>query len=137
MQTSFVEMDFGTTKLDKEGCILLALSSTRQASAELRTLRAGIPMKPRRMSLFADGKPVEIPNFTEATRPRSSDRVTLTARTLNSMCVEPFLVFEQRAKQQRNLPMMISFGTGRKRTGMAQNVAPMLKKFRFVVERLV
>jgi hypothetical protein len=41
------------------------------------------------------------------------------------MCVEPFLIFEQRAKQQRNLPMMISFGTGRKRTGMAQNVAPM------------
>jgi hypothetical protein len=89
------------------------------------------------MSLFADGKPVEIPNFTEATRPRSSDRVTLTARTLNSMCVEPFLVFEQRAKQQRNLPMMISFGTGRKRTGMAQNVAPMLKKVRLAVERLV
>jgi hypothetical protein len=74
---------------------------------------------------------------TEVTRPRSSDCVTLTARTLNSMCVEPFLVFEQRAKQQRNLPMMISFGTGRKRTGMAQNVAPMLKKCRFVVERLV
>jgi hypothetical protein len=49
------------------------------------------------------------------------------------MCVEPFLIFEQRAKQQRNLPMMISFGTGRKRTGMAQNVAPMLKKFRLVV----
>jgi hypothetical protein len=53
------------------------------------------------------------------------------------MCVEPFLVFEQRAKQQRNLPMMISFGTGRKRTGMAQNVAPMLKKLRLAVERLV
>jgi hypothetical protein len=32
---------------------------------------------------------------------------------------------------------MISFGTGRKRTGIAQNVPPMLKKFRFVVERLV
>jgi hypothetical protein len=74
---------------------------------------------------------------TEATRPRSSDRVTLTARALNSMCVEPFLIFEQRAKQQRNLPMMISFGTGRKRTGMTQNVAPMLKKVRLAVERLV
>jgi hypothetical protein len=63
--------------------------------------------------------------------------ITLTACALNSMCVAPFLVLEKRAKQQRNLPMMISFGARRKRAGIAQNVAPMLNKLRFAVKRLV
>jgi len=53
------------------------------------------------------------------------------------MCIQPLLVLEERAKQQGNLPMMISFSAGRKRTGKAQNVAPMLKKLRFAVKRLV
>jgi hypothetical protein len=53
------------------------------------------------------------------------------------MCVEPILVLEERAKQQLNLPMMISFGARRKRAGIAQDIAPMLNKFRFAVERLV
>jgi hypothetical protein len=65
------------------------------------------------------------------------NRDQLTAGALNSMCVEPVLVVEQGAKQQRNLPMIISFGTRRKRSGIAQNVAPMLNKFRCDVERLV
>ena len=47
------------------------------------------------------------------------------------------LVLEERAKQQLNLPMMISFGARRKRAGIAQNIASMLDKFRFAVERLV
>jgi hypothetical protein len=47
------------------------------------------------------------------------------------MFVEPILVLEERAKQQLNLPMMISFGARRKRAGIAQNIAPMLNKFRF------
>jgi hypothetical protein len=45
--------------------------------------------------------------------------------------------FAERAKQQRNLPMPISFVAWRKRAGIAQNVAPMLSKFRFAVERSV
>ena len=79
-------MDFEITKLD-EGGLHIAMQSTRQASAQLRTLRDGIPMDPRRMAnmlntkpellrefcghliapgdetvvLYADGKPVEIP----------------------------------------------------------------------------
>jgi hypothetical protein len=53
------------------------------------------------------------------------------------MCIQPLLVLEERAKQQRNLPMMISFRAGRKRTGKAQNVAPMIVKVRPAVERLV
>jgi hypothetical protein len=52
------------------------------------------------------------------------------------MCVKPVLAIEQ-AKQQRELPMMISFGTGRKRSGIAQKVTPMLNKFGWDVERLV
>jgi hypothetical protein len=53
------------------------------------------------------------------------------------MCIQPLLVLEERAKQQRNLPMMISLGAWRKRSGKAQNVAPVLKKVRPAVERLV
>jgi hypothetical protein len=63
--------------------------------------------------------------------------ITSIAGALDSMCVEPFLVPEERAKQQRNLPMMISFGARRKRAGIAQNVAPMLNKVRCVVERML
>jgi hypothetical protein len=63
--------------------------------------------------------------------------ITSTAGALNSMCIEPFLVLEERAKQQRNLPMMISFGARRKRARAAQNVAPVLNKFRFAIKRLV
>jgi hypothetical protein len=80
-------MDFEITKLD-EGGLHIAMQSTRQASAQLRTLRDGIPMDPRRMAnmlntkpellrefcghfakpgeavvLFADGRAVEIPVF--------------------------------------------------------------------------
>jgi hypothetical protein len=53
------------------------------------------------------------------------------------MCVEPVLVIEQGAKQQRNFPVIISFGAGRKRSGIAQNVASMLNKVRCEVKRLV
>jgi hypothetical protein len=53
------------------------------------------------------------------------------------MCIEPLPVLEERAKQQGNLQMTISFGTWRKRAGKAQNVAPMLKKLRFGIARLV
>ena len=59
----------------------------------------------------------------------------LTAGALNSMCVQPGLVLEKRSKQQRGLPMLISFGARRKRAGIAQNTAPMLNEFSFAVER--
>ena len=55
--------------------------------------------------------------------------ITLAARALNSICIQRILgVLEERAKQQRNLPMMISLGDLGKRAGRAENVAPMLKK---------
>jgi hypothetical protein len=53
------------------------------------------------------------------------------------IALSSILVLEERAKQQLNLPMMISFGVRRKRAGIAQNLASMLDKFRFAVERLV
>ena len=53
------------------------------------------------------------------------------------MCVEPFVVLEQGAKRQRNLPMLIPFGPGRKRARVPQDIAPMLNKLGFIVERLV
>jgi hypothetical protein len=53
------------------------------------------------------------------------------------MCVEPFSVFEQDAKRQGDLPVLIPFGAGRKRTRIAQNVAPVLKKFRLTVTRIL
>jgi hypothetical protein len=53
------------------------------------------------------------------------------------MCVEPILVFKQRAKQQRYLPMLISFGAGRKQAGTPQNAAPVLNKVRFAVARMI
>src|ERR1700730_7735706 len=59
----------------------------------------------------------------------------LTAGALDSMCVQPGLVLEKRSKQQRGLPMLISFGARRKRAGIAQNTAPMLNEFSFAVER--
>jgi hypothetical protein len=53
------------------------------------------------------------------------------------MRVQPRLVLEERAKQQRNLPVMISFGARWKRAGAAQKAAPVLDKLRFAVTRLV
>jgi hypothetical protein len=53
------------------------------------------------------------------------------------MCVEPFSVLEQGAKRQGDLPVLIPFGAGRKRTRIAQNVAPVLKKFRLTVTRVI
>jgi hypothetical protein len=52
--------------------------------------------------------------------------ITSTAGALNSMCIESFFVLEQRVKRRGNLPMLIPFGAGRTRAGVAQNVAPML-----------
>jgi len=46
-------------------------------------------------------------------------------------------LFLKRAKQQRNLPMMILFCAGWKRTGKAQNVAPVIVEVRSAIERLV
>ena len=66
--------------------------------------------------------------------PTLQDR-SANRRNLNSMYVEPILVLEQRAKQRRNLPIMISLGARWKRKGGAQNVAPMLKQFRLAVGR--
>jgi hypothetical protein len=51
------------------------------------------------------------------------------------MCVQPFLVLEQRAKQQRNLPVLISFDAGRKRAGIAHDIAPMLNEIGSAVQR--
>jgi hypothetical protein len=53
------------------------------------------------------------------------------------MCFKPLPVLEQGAKRQGNLPVLIPFGAGRKQARIAQNVAPVLKKFRFAVERRV
>jgi len=53
------------------------------------------------------------------------------------MRIQPLLVLEERAKQRRNLAMMISFRARRKRTGKAQNVAPVIVEVRSAVERLV
>jgi hypothetical protein len=64
-------------------------------------------------------------------------RNRLAAGPLDSVCSQPLLVLEERAKQQRNLPMMISLGARRKRTGKAQNVAPVIVEVRSAVERLV
>jgi hypothetical protein len=64
-------------------------------------------------------------------------RNRLAARAFDSVCIQPLLVLEERAKQQRNLPMMISLGAWRKRTGKAQNVAPVIVEVRPAVERLV
>jgi hypothetical protein len=60
----------------------------------------------------------------------------LTAGALNRMCVQPRLVLEKRSKQQRYMPMVISFGARRERAGMAQKVAPMLHEVSVAVERL-
>jgi hypothetical protein len=60
----------------------------------------------------------------------------LTAGTLNGMGVQPTLVLEKRSKQQRDMPMVISFGARRERAGIAQKVAPMLNKVSLAVERL-
>src|ERR1700737_1946486 len=43
---------------------------------------------------------------------RTPFRLTWFRLPLNSMCIPPVLVLKERAKQQRNLPMMISFGGG-------------------------
>jgi hypothetical protein len=47
----------------------------------------------------------------------SSIAITFTAGALDGMCVKPVLAIEQSAKQQRDLPMMISFGTGAETIG--------------------
>jgi hypothetical protein len=51
------------------------------------------------------------------------------------MCVQPFLVLEERAKQQRNLPVLISFDARRKRAGIAHDIAPMLNEIGSAVQR--
>jgi hypothetical protein len=53
------------------------------------------------------------------------------------MCVEPIPVLEERAKQRRNLPLVISLGAWGERAGRAQKVAPMLKKLRLAIAAVV
>jgi hypothetical protein len=43
----------------------------------------------------------------------AGDDARLTAGALNRMCVQPGLVLEKRSKQQRYMPMVISFGARR------------------------
>jgi len=52
------------------------------------------------------------------------------------MGIEPLRAPEQGAKRQGNLPVLIAFGTGRKRTRITQDVAAVLDQFRSSVERL-
>jgi hypothetical protein len=51
----------------------------------------------------------------------------------SSVCAKPFLVLEQGAKRQGNLPMPITLGAGRKRAGVSQGVAPVLDEFGLVL----
>ena len=60
----------------------------------------------------------------------------LTAGAIDSMCVQPGLVLEQRSKQQRDMPMVVSFGARRERAGIAQKVAPVLHQFSLAVAPL-
>jgi hypothetical protein len=60
----------------------------------------------------------------------------LTAGVINSMCVQPELVLEKRSKQQRYMPMLVSFGARRERAGMTHKVAPVLREFGLAVEPL-
>ena len=70
-----------------------------------------------------------VPSSRSRTRTNVTGSGHANARTLNSICVEPILVLEQRAKQRRNLPMMISLGARWKRAGRAQ------QQFRLAVGR--
>jgi hypothetical protein len=54
---------------------------------------------------------------------------------LDGVSRQPSLIPEQRAERQRDLPMIIAFCAGRKRTGVSQNNAPLLDKFRGAVSR--
>lgn len=49
----------------------------------------------------------------------------------------PFPVPEEGAKGARDLPMLIAFGAGRERTGISQNVAPVLEKLRLAIKRMI
>ena len=42
---------------------------------------------------------------------------------------QPFLTFEQRAKGDGQLPVLITLVAGRKRTSVAQRIAPQFRKF--------
>jgi hypothetical protein len=51
--------------------------------------------------------------------------------------LQPFAVSEQRAQRQGNLPVPVAFGTGRKRSRIAQYVAPVLDEFSEAVKRMI
>jgi hypothetical protein len=60
-----------------------------------------------------------------------------SADIFEDMSLQPFPVPEQGAKRQGDLPMLITFRPGRKRTGVSQYIAPVLDKLRLAVERLI
>ena len=63
--------------------------------------------------------------------------MTSTAGVFNSMCIEPALVFEEGAKRQGKLPVLVPFKSRRKRAGIEYYVAPDHSKFGHRVARLV
>jgi hypothetical protein len=77
--------------------------------------------------------PVCCSNLRQKAAP-SSDHA-LFAAPLNRISVEPFLVLEKGPERQRYLPMLISFGARRECPGISQDVAPVLDKLCFAVER--
>jgi hypothetical protein len=61
----------------------------------------------------------------------------LSAQVFQHMGFQPFPVPEEGAKRQSNPPMLIAFRAGWKRTGISQDVASLLDKFRLAVERMI
>jgi hypothetical protein len=60
-----------------------------------------------------------------------------SAQVFRNVGFQPFPVPEEGAKGERDLPMLIAFRAGRERTGISQNVAPVLEKLRLAIERMV
>jgi hypothetical protein len=53
------------------------------------------------------------------------------------MGIKPFAVPKKGAKRQRDLPMLIAFGPGRERAGIAQDITAVLDELRPGMERRV
>jgi hypothetical protein len=71
-----------------------------------------------------------VPIYLELGEARlKSRRSTSVAGAFNRVSARPFLLLEQGAKRQGNLPMLITLRAGQKRAGVSQGVAPVLDEF--------
>jgi hypothetical protein len=110
-------------------CFTTAVFAVRLLRLDQK-LADGVPMNPRRMANILGVAPELLQEFIAYLVAKPGDEtVTLFAYATNTGCVsgivpnvipQPFLIFEQQAKPDGDLPVLIALVSRRKRTRIAQ-----------------